>query len=464
MIKPTTVLLYVRPWNVSQMEHLARGVWGGDVNLALASEHRSVDRCNLAKRFNSAYLSSKPNAKLLHLTESEALDVTLRCRLLRNIDPRLARRLLVAMEQSIEAVLDETDPKVMLSLTVDSYVMDLFAILCGRRGIRFIGLVPTFIKEHFRISTRGEYVESRNVTDAEIDEAMATLIVTDYRPDFLVQSTLEMRKQMWRLWWRNLPKPLWFALRRMKPGNKLNYHYWVSQNIALQYWSLWPQRLDGISGPDLVEIAHDGGADLIYLPLQMSPEATIDYWSSDTRWIDYENFILDLLRQYRGRWRFMVKEHPNLLGYRSRGFYSRLKAEPNCIMVSPKVSSNELVSVCRGVLVCTGTAGFEAALRGKPVLSDSKPYYASAGDLLPVNALDSDFSSGIEGTTDQRRLMAHLLRGILPGRFLNNGTWSADNAQHRLWNDTMVASIRHYLKCVDDLSLGNEAIEVHPSQ
>ena len=464
MTTAETVLIYVRPWNVSQMEHLALGVWGEDVHLALASEHPSVDRCDLAQSFNAAFQATSPNAKPRHLTEAEAADVTLRCRLLRNVKPGLSRRLLLAMEQAIDAVLDETEPKAMLSLTIDSYVMDLFAILCARRGIRFIGLVPSFIKEHFRLSARGEYVESRDVTEAEIDEALATLIVTDYRPDFLVQSPREMRKQMWRLWLRNLPKPLWFALRRLKPGERLNYHYWASQNIARQYWSLWPRRLNGISGPDLAAVAQDGGPGLIYLPLQMSPEATIDYWSSDTRWIDYEHFILELVRRHRGEWRFLIKEHPNLLGYRSRGFYSRLEAEPNCIMVAPKVPSNDLVSLSRGVLVCTGTAGFEAALRGKPVLSDSEPYYASAGDLLPVAALDGDLPPQVEDPARQRRLIAHLLRGILPGRFLNNGTWSADNPQHRQWNDTMVASIRQYLERVDGQGAGGAGIDVARAQ
>jgi len=177
----------------------------------------------------------------------------------------------------------------------------------------------------------------------------------------------------------------------------------------------------------------------------MSPEATIDYWSSDTRWIDYERFILDLVRRYRGKWRFVVKEHPNLMGYRSRGFYKRLDAEPNCVMVAPKVPSNKLISMCQSVLVCTGTAGFEAALRGKPVLSDSEPYYAPPGILLPVDTLEGELPSPIEDSARQRALMEHVLRGTLPGRFLNNGKWDVDNPEHRVWSETMAASIEGYL-------------------
>jgi hypothetical protein len=444
MATQQSILLYVRPWNVTQMEHLARGIWGTDATLSFASEHGSVDATGLAAAFNATYRATQTDDDPRYLSEDEVADIILRCRLLRSINPGRARRLLVAMERAVDKILTETQPSAMLSLTIDSYVMDVFSVICAQRDIMFIGLVPSFLKEHFRITARGEYVDSRPVTDADIDTALASLIVKNYRPDFLVQSDGEMRRQMWRLWLRNLPKPLWFALRRMQPGRSLNYHYWASQIVATRYWTSWPRNLNGISGSDLAALGDGGGLPLIYLPLQMSPEATIDYWSHDTRWIDYENFIIDLLRRYHGKWRFVVKEHPNLLGYRARGFYKRLEAEPSCVMVAPKVPSNDLVELCQGVLVCTGTAGFEAALRGKPVLSESEPYYAQPGVLLPIDALDGALPVETKDSARQRDLIAHVLRGTLPGRFLNNGKWSAYNPEHRGWSDTMAVSIRGY--------------------
>ena len=440
-----SILLYVRPWNIVQMLHLARGVWGAGARLQFTSEHRTVDRSGLAAAFDAKYQQTRPGAALHHLTEAEAADIVLRCRLLRSLDPRQARRLLVAMEHAVDHVLTENRPATMLSLTIDSYVMDVFATLCAKRGIRFIGLVPSFVKGHFRITARGEHVDSRLVSEAEIDATLSTLIVKDYRPDFLVQSEREMRRQMWRLWLRNFPKPLWFALRRMMPGQKLNYHYWATQVISQRYWAPWPQSLRGICGSALASLRDDGGLPLLYLPLQMSPEATIDYWSHDTRWLDYENFVLTLIRRYRGKWRFVLKEHPYLLGFRSRGFYARLAAEPNCIIASPKVPSNDLVDLCAAILVCTGTAGFEAALRGKPVISDSKPYYLPAHELQPIASLEGDLPVAEVSTEHKRSLVSFMLSGTLPGRFLNDGTWAIGNPEHVAWSDSMAKSIRRFL-------------------
>lgn len=438
------ILLYVRPWNRLQMEHLARGIWRA-ASLSITSEHKSVDSSGLAPDFVAAHQRTKLHSSPQYIGAAEADDIILRCRVLRSLPLGQAQRIVVAMESAVDKVLSRTRPAAMLSLTVDSYVIDIFAHLCKQRSIPFIGLVPSFLKNHFRITTRGEYVCCRDVSMQEIELALASLIVKDYRPDFLVQSASEMRAQMRRLWLRNLPKPLWFKVLMAMPGEKLNYHYKASQLVASKYWSPWPVPFKGISGPALTALAEDDGPPLVYVPLQMSPEATIDYWSRDIRWIDYESYVLELMRRYRGKWRFLVKEHPNLLGFRSKGFYNRLAEEPNCILVAPKVSSNDLVDLCKGVLVCTGTSGFEAALRGKPVISESAPYYAPPGILLPLSTLDNELPQETTDTERQISLMSHVLKGVLPGRFLNNGTWSERNPEHIDWSNTMAKSIRDYL-------------------
>lgn len=446
-----SILLYVRPWNRAQMEHLARGVWGESARLVMASEHKTVDSTGLVAAFEGMYYH--PQRKhLQYLTTSEGEDIILRCRLLRRLPRTQAQRLLVAMEFAVAKVLSEEKPDAMLSLTVDSYVMDVFAHLCWQRCIRFIGIVPSFLKDHFRITTRGEYVATRDVSSQDIDQARESLLVDDYRPDFLVQSEREMQAQMGRLWFRNLPKPLWFFLRRAFTGERLNYHFWSSQIIAAQYWSPWPRPFKGVSGSPLADLAQDGGLPLVYVPLQMSPEATIDYWSQDTRWIDYESFLLDLIRRYRGKWRFVVKEHPNLLGYRSPGFYKKLQAEPNCILAAPRVPSNDLVAMCQSVLVCTGTAGFEAMLRGKPVISESEPYYAPSGELFPLAFLDGKFQEASTDPERQNILIEYVLQCMLPGRFLNSGTWSAKNPEHLAWSSEMANSLRAYL---DRIGIGS---------
>jgi len=447
---PVSVLVYVRPWNRAQMDHLARGVWGDDSRISVMSEHGSVDGSGFWKGFHDAFKTLNTGATPHHFGPAEIEAIIGRCRLLRHLDLETAMRLLVAAERAVSTILDRTRPSFILSLTVDSYILDILARLGQQRAIPFIGIVPSFLTDHFRITTRGEGVHCRDVDEDMVKTTFANLAVADYRPDFLVSPGREARRRMWRMWIRNLPRPVWFALRRRLSGDRLNYHFWVSQIVARQFWTPWPQGYSGIGRHELDTLTPRYlGPPRVYLPLQMSPETTIDYWSADRRWINYENHILRLIRAHRGKACFVVKEHPNLVGFRSPGFYPRLAAEPNCTMVLPEVRSNDLVTLCDAVLVCTGSAGFEAAIRGKPVISDSAPYYAPEETLFPISTLeDGRFIDKIPLEL-QNRMVKHLLERTLPGRFLNNGTWSARNPEHRAWSSTMAASIRQFLGSQD---------------
>jgi capsule polysaccharide export protein KpsC/LpsZ len=92
--------------------------------------------------------------------------------------------------------------------------------------------------------------------------------------------------------------------------------------------------------------------------------------------------------EYKNSFTFVIKEHPNVFGFRTNNFYSALINKANVILVNPEVSSNELIEACDYILVCTGTVGFESLLRGKPVISGCAPYYASRDGFLNFDDLD----------------------------------------------------------------------------
>jgi len=439
MTKKPSVLIYSRPWNVEQMQFLADGVWGKDANIAIVSEHPKVDSSGLLKRFYSAYNTCDLNPKIL--TESEVVDIIQRCRLLRSLDVSKARHLIVAMECAIDQVLAEKSPSHVISLTIDSYIIDILCFLCAKRNIMFLGLVPSFLKNHFRITARGEYIDSRSLDGVDREAELQGLLAVDYKPDFLVKSNKAMQKQMWRLWSRNLIKPIWFWARRMISGDKYNYHQWASQIMAIKFWSWFPQKPQAISFEDLS--ARNFNKNIVYIPLQMSPEATVDYWSADVCWVDYEETLVKIIRDNKNSCIFVLKEHPNLIGYRDRGFYKRIEKEENCIFVNSGVHSNLLVDFTDSTLVCTGTVGFEAALRGKPVFSDSKPYYAPKDMCLPISNIGKKVNQPL---TDSVDLMEHVLKGALRGRFLNDGTWTESNSDHVAWGKEMVNSIKEFLE------------------
>lgn len=439
---PSPVLVYVRPWNMEQFSDLAQGIWP-NISQVHVSEHESVDSGGLKAAFYKAYRSITADTGSKHLIDEQISDVVLRCRLLRFIPPDKARRLIFAAEQAIEAILDQHRPKAMLSITVDSYILHLFDLACRRRNIIFIGLVPSFVNGYFRITAKGERVVARDVSQEEVDAVATQLLDTSYKPNFLAKSPGASRAKARRLWRRNLIKPAYFELRRRLSRDPLNYHSWSTSIIAQRHWSMRMQDYEGAfpeSRADLDPALRERS--LIFLPLQMSPEATIDYWSADPSWIDYETRVLKLLATAAENHTVLVKEHPNVLGFRSPHFYERLANFDNAILIDPNMPSNRLIDMCDGVVICTGTVGFEAALRGSPVYTDSKPFHLPENVALPLEELAIPCGARQNNRLTQQSLIRYVLEGLLPGHFVNDGSWRSDHHNQ----SEMIESLRQSLE------------------
>tara|TARA_B100000446_G_scaffold137525_1_gene129915 strand:- start:16852 stop:18195 length:1344 start_codon:yes stop_codon:yes gene_type:complete len=436
MIAQDKIICYVRPWNRDQFLELAHGAWP-DSELVVISEHQSVDENDFAKQIYLEYRAQEECAGSGILSDAEVDDIILRCRLLRVIDKDKAKRMVSTATQVVERLFDQHSPKAVISITVDSYLLHIMALACARRGVPFVGLIPSFVNGHFRITALGERIVARRVTDREVEEALGAMLSSTYKPSFLVQSTKEMYKKAFTTWLRNLVKPLWFSLFRRLKGDSLNYHYYSSEVVAKQYRSIFPVRYKGVafrskSGPTLSSRCQS----LIYLPLQMSPEATIDYWCSDKSWIDYEKKILDVVGNTKEDIVFLIKEHPNVLGNRTPNFYRKLSRMKNCILIAPEVPSNLMLDICDAVLFGTGTVGFEAVLRGIPVYSDNVVFHTEAERVLPTESLKNGIQERKKLTKEEQSdIVRFALEGLLPGCFVNNGTWLPEhNDQSQIIN------------------------------
>jgi capsule polysaccharide export protein KpsC/LpsZ len=72
----------------------------------------------------------------------------------------------------------------------------------------------------------------------------------------------------------------------------------------------------------------------------------------------------------------VVKEHGSMIGRRPSGFYRRIARLPRVAVVPAQWSSFELIRDAALVCAITGTAAWEAALLGVPVLVMGQPHYA----------------------------------------------------------------------------------------
>ena len=148
-----------------------------------------------------------------------------------------------------------------------------------------------------------------------------------------------------------------------------------------------------------------------------------------------------MIENLSGKFKIVLKDHPASLGFRNPDFIKRVNKLLNqdIFFVPTDLPSNLIVERVDAVVVWTGSVGFEAAFRSKPVFVIGEPYYVSGPFFKKVS-----LNSGVEefeefivnfnrqeiGIEDKRALVNNLLSGFLKGFFRNDGTFDKSNNEH----------------------------------
>lgn len=128
----------------------------------------------------------------------------------------------------------------------------------------------------------------------------------------------------------------------------------------------------------------------IYLPLHLQPEMSTSPMAGV--FID-QVLIAEMLNAYLPENCYIyIKEHPNQdLKYRDESFYRTLVSLKSVKIISRDYDTFKLIQGCAAVATCTGTAGWEALLKGKIVLLFGYTFYQDAPGVFKIrSAKDCD--------------------------------------------------------------------------
>lgn len=123
--------------------------------------------------------------------------------------------------------------------------------------------------------------------------------------------------------------------------------------------------------------AFDASQPYYFYPLHLEPEAVVLYHAHGL-YANQVKLIQNIAAQLPPGVFLYVKDHPHDHGYRSAEDYLALKSVPNIRLLDASISGKQVVAHSQGVITMTGTAGFEALLLGKPVLTFGKTFYSAA--------------------------------------------------------------------------------------
>jgi hypothetical protein len=314
---------------------------------------------------------------------------------------------------------------------------DVLYLEARKRDIPFLGLIRTFVNGYVRISSRGEHNIVRNPSISEVNIVLDSLIQDNYVPENLISIKRNLAKRYMVIWLKNLFKIPFFGFSRLLKYRKYYYHAWASLVVTKKYYfHLIPTfNVGNFNWEHEIKVRKKK---VIFIPLQHVPEATIDYWCDDIQQINYFDYLIELIKRFQDNYTILIKEHPGVFGFRKSEFYKKLGLLSNVVFCPVNVAAQACVYNSNAVLVWTGSIGFEAILRGKPVLALSLPYYTDGQGILKIS-LETDLKTIDEYITIktnnvkreyQKNVTKYLLSGLFKGTFRNDGSFSEQSQAH----------------------------------
>lgn len=321
--------------------------------------------------------------------EAGCADIILRCRVLRSIDRGLALRMIGSMTQAIESAFDDLDPALVLTFTMDRYVIDVMERTARARGIDFLEMTISIIPDTVVFLRRGRPVWLREPSDQAIDAAVNLLCQEDFAPVYVQNAKKFSIARFWSIYAYFAIRGAFFNVWRFIKRDRFNIHYLdalkrlkhkvrIADVKALKLLDVnWQDRLAGVPRERRV-----------FLGLQLFPEASMDYWLKPTDMLAHDDVVVRYCEVLgRAGYRTFVKDHPLQFGFRQRELFERLAKLPFVTLVPYDVPANVLIALCGVSVTFTGTIGFQAALAGLCSVA-TDPYYATEEHFVQVRSVE----------------------------------------------------------------------------
>jgi len=382
-------------------------------------------------------------------------DIILRCRVLRSIDRDLALRMIGGMTQAIELGFDKLAPELVMTFTIDRYVMDVMERVARRRGIDFLEMTISIIPDQVMLMRRGKPIRLREPSTDDIDAALGQLCQQDFAPVYVRDAKRFSLVKFWRIFGYYALRGAFFNLCRFLKRDRYNCHYLDALKRLKHKVRMRDVTVLGLLDQDwdnrLAEVEHERR---VFLGLQLFPEASMDYWLESQGMLAHDDVVVRYCEVLgRAGYRIFVKDHPLQFGFRQRELFERLVKMPAVVLVPYDVPANLLIGKCAVSVTFTGTIGFQAALAGLCSVA-TEPYYATEQHFLHIR--DTSEIDGLaeklerwqspdDLATMRRAIMRHLASISVEGDYFGWRKFDPDNEALRTSVEPLARSLNAHL-------------------
>ena len=196
-------------------------------------------------------------------------------------------------------------------------------------------------------------------------------------------------------------------------------------------------------------------ASFAFFPLHLEPEVALTLLSP---------FLSDQLVAVRLAaqslpvgYKLVVKEHPQMAGFRPRSFFRELRKIPNVIVANPHVRALDIIPRADLIITIAGTAGFESTLLKKPVVTFGETFY-EALSFVKRSDVPSELPALIRSQLDDfrfddeelTRFVAAILEESARADVPYLWTLESDTDKKKQGLAPFVQLVAHKIKSVDD--------------
>ena len=298
---------------------------------------------------------------------------------LRYTHEEMLRILQVKAKRVIE-FLDREKPEVIFFSAIGAVSLLLLYHIAKKRGIRTLCLTLNFLPGMIALSDHYAYFNKDRTAVTSERQAMAQALITKFREKPHKYSEIHdptkqkvnREQQFSFLSPKNLLRSArWFS-------HLLREHYERRDRFDYSYIHPAYYLLDRFKRKlrNLRPVAYDrfdASENFAFFPLQLEPEISLLLLAPFAT--DQIHVIKQIARSLPVGYKLYVKEHPQMVPYRPRSFYRELKKIPNVKLIHPGINSFELIAAARLITTITGTAGWEAVLLRKPVITFGDIFY-----------------------------------------------------------------------------------------
>ncbi len=297
-------------------------------------------------------------------------NVILRDRYLRSIDRERAEGIVDSVAYFIDELVESENFDGFIGYPIDNYFLHLLVDKLIGKGCVCVCPIYSFIDGYFRMGNYGERVDVTSFDEVAIEGFYQKLSGSSFKPGWL--SGKRGKVYLLKRYFKERAKKLVFEYRKFKNSDPDSFHYNIvfpRRGVPTVYAlsSIFSRRW--FSEFDSVDLSDSSKC--VFLALQFAPEASLCYHIADYRFSDYDKLLEVVLKSLeQSGFKVIIKEHPDMFGFRAPDFYKNLSAFDNVTLVDVDTPSSLILEHVNHLIV-TGRASLavEGVCKGKNVVS-----------------------------------------------------------------------------------------------